>query len=132
MKAYYTIKEVAEEFEVTEQSVRNWIRAGEIIAIQPVANGVMRIPVPALDAFKRKHGILPAIPMSTSRGHGEVYESLTDYYRTAIEPGLHELGLSSDELLLRAGADRVFARRNRRLLESFARYASLVSEGAGR
>jgi excisionase family DNA binding protein len=130
MKAFYTVKEVAKEFEVTEQSVRNWIRAGEIIAIQPVSNGVIRIPIPALDAFKRKRGILPRIQVATAYGHRETYENVAEYYKATVEPTLNKLNLSSDEVLLRASDDRVFARRNRGLLESIARCATMALDGA--
>jgi excisionase family DNA binding protein len=129
MKAFYTVKEVAKEFEVTEQSVRNWIRAGEIIAIQPVSNGVIRIPVPALDAFKRKRGLLPRIPVATTYGHRETYENMAEYYKATVEPILGELGLSSDEVLIRASDDLVFAHRNRELLESIARCATMALYG---
>ena len=131
MKAYYTVKEIADEMAVSEQSVRNWIRSGQIIAIQPVTSGVMRIPVPAFDAFKRKQGILPPIPRSTGSAHVETFGDLADFYRRAIEPRLRELDLSVDEVLVRAAGDRVFASSHRRLLGDLARYVNWVAEGVG-
>jgi len=46
-KSFYTVRDVAREFEVSNQTVRNWIRDRKLVAIQPAsANGVYRIPVP--------------------------------------------------------------------------------------
>jgi excisionase family DNA binding protein len=128
-----TPADVAAELGITVGAVDGLIRQGLIIAIPPLfAGGPVRIPGPALDAHKRRIGLLPPIPRSTAPAHVQTFEDLADFYRRSIEPRLHELDLSVDEVLVRATGDRVFARSHRRLLGDLARYANWVAEGVGR
>jgi len=46
----YTVKEIAEEFKVTERSVRRWIEEGKIKKMKNI--GVVRIPKTEVDKLK--------------------------------------------------------------------------------
>ena len=128
-----TPADVAAELGITEGAVDGLIRRGLIIALEPLAAGdPVRIPGPALDAHKRRVGLLPPIPRSTAPAHVETYEDLPNFFRRTIEPRLRELDLSVDEVLVRAAGDRVFASSHRRLLGDLARYVNWVVEGVGR
>ncbi len=54
MKRLFSVPEVAERFDVTNQTVRNWIAGGRLRAIQATPRGRHRIPAEALDAFERQ------------------------------------------------------------------------------
>ena len=69
-RGWYTPVEVAAEFGVETQTVLGWIALGHVVAIPPlIEGGPMRIPVPALNAYKRRRGMLPPLPRSISPGH---------------------------------------------------------------
>ena len=51
MKQFYSVSEVAARFEVTSQTVRNWIAAGQLLSVQPTPGGRYKIPGQALLAF---------------------------------------------------------------------------------
>ena len=53
MKGLLSVPEVAQRFEVTNQTVRNWIASGRLSAIQPTRRGRYRIPSAALRAFEQ-------------------------------------------------------------------------------
>jgi len=128
-----TPADVATELGISEGQVAGLILQGLLFASEPlVAGDPVRIPAPALDAYKRKVDLLPPIPRSTGSAHVETFGDLADFYRRAIEPRLRELDLSVDEVLVRAAGDRVFARSHRRLLGDLARYVNWVVEGVGR
>ena len=55
---FYTVSEVAARFEVTSQTVRNWIAAGQLLSIQPTPGGRYKIPAQALLALEQKSGLL--------------------------------------------------------------------------
>jgi excisionase family DNA binding protein len=127
-----TPADVAAELGISEGAVAGLILRGLLFALEPLVSGdPVRIPAPALDAYKRKVGLLPPIPRSTGPAHVETILDLPDFYRRAIEPRLRELDLSAEDVLLRAAEDRVFARGHRRLLGDLARYANWVVEGVG-
>jgi excisionase family DNA binding protein len=46
---YYTVEEVAQQFKVSDQTVRNWIKKGRLQAIQVAS--VIRIPESAINDF---------------------------------------------------------------------------------
>jgi excisionase family DNA binding protein len=62
MKQFYSVSEVAVRFEVTSQSVRNWIAAGQLPSVQPTPGGRYKIPAQALLAFEQKSGVPPSDP----------------------------------------------------------------------
>ncbi len=59
MKQFYAVSEVAARFEVTSQTVRNWIAAGKLPSVQPTPGGRYRIRAQALLAFEQNSGLLP-------------------------------------------------------------------------
>src|SRR5664280_821932 len=59
VKRFYPVSEVAARFEVTSQTVRNWIASGRLPSVQPTPGGRYRIPIDALARFERDSGLLP-------------------------------------------------------------------------
>jgi uncharacterized protein len=59
MQRFYSVSEVAARFEVTGQTVRNWIAAGQLSSVQPTPGGRYKIPAPALRAFEQSSGLPP-------------------------------------------------------------------------
>ena len=51
-RPFYTTKQVADLFQVTTETVRNWIKAGQLEAI--TINGFFRVSQEAIDAFAEK------------------------------------------------------------------------------
>jgi len=68
MKRFYSVSEVAARFEVTSQSVRNWIAAGQLLSVQPTPGGRYKIPAQALLAFEQKSGLLPKDGLTPADG----------------------------------------------------------------
>jgi excisionase family DNA binding protein len=64
---YQTVREVAERLKVAEATVRHWIRAGELRAID-IGKG-WRIADADLDAFLRRHQTAPRGQSAPSNGH---------------------------------------------------------------
>ncbi len=58
MKQFHTVSEVAARFEVTSQTVRNWIAAGQLPSVQPTPGGRYKIRAQALLAFEHNSGVL--------------------------------------------------------------------------
>lgn len=54
MKRLLSVPEVAARFEVTSQTVRNWIASGRLSAVQPAPRGRFRIPSEALRGFEQE------------------------------------------------------------------------------
>ena len=69
MQRFYSVPEVAARFEVTNQTIRNWIAAGQLLSVQPTPGGRYRIPAQALLAFEQKSG-LAANAASVDRASG--------------------------------------------------------------
>lgn len=59
MKRFYSVSEVAARFEVTSQTVRNWIAAGQLLSVQPTPGGRYKIRAQALLTFEQNSGLLP-------------------------------------------------------------------------
>ncbi len=59
MKQFYAVSEVAARFEVTSQTVRNWIAAGQLQSVQPTPGGRYKIRAQALLAFEQSSGLVP-------------------------------------------------------------------------
>jgi len=119
---YYTVSEVAEEFQVTEGAVRDWITKRKLMAIQPGGAGcAYRIPEPALRVFRDRSGRVdrPSRPVRVGRD--------VDIYEERIVPVLRETGLPADELLRRMATDSALVAR----YPSFATdYAAFVRSAA--
>jgi excisionase family DNA binding protein len=58
MQRFYSVSEVAARFEVTSQTVRNWIAAQQLLSVQPTPGGRHKIPAQALLAFEQKSGLV--------------------------------------------------------------------------
>jgi excisionase family DNA binding protein len=71
-KRFYPVSEVAARFEVTSQTVRNWIAAGHLPSVQTTPGGRYKIPIDALARFERESGPLPgrALVSSTEAAPG--------------------------------------------------------------
>ena len=59
MQRFYSVSEVAARFEVTSQTVRNWIAAGHLPSVQPTPGGRFKVPASALLLFERRSGVPP-------------------------------------------------------------------------
>ena len=59
MQRFYSVSEVAARFEVTSQTVRNWIAAGQLLSVQPTPGGRHKVPAQALIAFEQNSGLPP-------------------------------------------------------------------------
>lgn len=59
MKQFYTVSEVAARFEVTSQTVRNWIAAGQLLSVQLTPGGRYKIRAQTLLTFEQNSGLLP-------------------------------------------------------------------------
>ena len=76
----YTVKDLSVRYSVTEETVRGWIRAGEIIAVnvgrKPTGKKPRwRITQEALDAFEITRTPTPPLPRAQRRkGHGAIIE----------------------------------------------------------
>jgi excisionase family DNA binding protein len=57
VKQFYAVSEVAARFEVTSQTVRNWIAAGQLQSVQPTPGGRYKVRAQALLAFEQKSGL---------------------------------------------------------------------------
>ena len=95
MKHLLSVSEVAARFEVTSQTVRNWITDGRLRAIQPARRGRYRITQEALqalehDAMRRDRATMSEPPIdvrSSRRGVGlrdPVLEGELDHVVAAI------------------------------------------------
>ena len=56
VKRFYPVSEVAARFDVTSQTVRNWIAAGRLHSVQPTPGGRYKIPTDELARFERESG----------------------------------------------------------------------------
>ena len=121
-KEYYTVAEVADEFEVTEGAVRDWINKHKLLAIQPGGEGgAYRIPAYALEVF-RDRSARSRRTQSDVRVGSEI-----DIYEERILPVLRETGPTADDLLRRMATDCVLVSR----YPSFAGdYAAFVENTA--
>jgi excisionase family DNA binding protein len=57
VKQFYSVSEAAARFEVTSQTVRNWIAAGQLPSVQPTPGGRYKIRAQALLAFELNSGL---------------------------------------------------------------------------
>lgn len=80
MQRLLTVPEVAERFDVTAQTVRNWIAAGRLAAVQPTPRGRYRIPAGAMEAFEQSAGLEVKTGLGLARDVGSLVG-------TAARPG---------------------------------------------
>ena len=132
MKAYYTVAEVAAEFNVSTQAVRNWIRSGLLLAVQPASSrGVYRVPGPALDALRRRTGQLPPTPVKRTSADAKDVTPDT-FYQEYISPALAETGLTADELLRRLASDPRLALRYPTFATEYSAYVRAMARASRR
>ena len=104
MKQFYAVSEVAARFEVTSQTVRNWIAAGQLQSIQPTPGGKYKIRAQALLAFEQNSGLrshlaavdladAPPIPANAGRLPGEPITSELERVVQAIVASVHPDGV---------------------------------------
>ena len=127
MNGWRTVPEVAREFGVSNQTVRNWIRRQMITAVRGVERGVYRIPEPEVEAFRRR-STRPSMPYWAVETHD--LTSPEAFYAARIAPALEATGEASAERLL----DRVALDDDLRIrVPTFARdYAHYVAQVADR
>jgi excisionase family DNA binding protein len=94
MKRFYSVADVAARFEVTSQTVRNWIAAGQLSSVQATPGGRYRIDAQALLAFEQKGALRPK-EAAMDRGMGRPMNEMA-----GAPPG--ELIASELELVVRA------------------------------
>jgi len=104
MRRFYSVSEVATRFEVTTQTVRNWIAAGQLQSIQPTPGGKYKIRAQALLAFEQNSGLrshpaavdlADAPPMQADAGRlpGEPIASELERIVQAIVASVHPDGV---------------------------------------
>ena len=104
MKQFYAVSEVAARFEVTSQTVRNWIAAGQLQSIQPAPGGRYKIRAHALLAFEQNSGLrshlaavdlADAAPIQANAGRlpGEPITSELERVVQAIVASVHPDGV---------------------------------------
>jgi len=124
VQRFYSVTEVARQFDVSGQTVRNWIEAGELLAIQPTRRGNFKIPAQALLVFKQRAGLLPAQELRfPETGPSRQYQTAEELYEDLIAPRLEAAGVASvTELLARAERDNALAGSARDLLPLYDLY----------
>ena len=85
MRQFYAVSEVAARFEVTSQTVRNWIAAGRLLSVQPTPGGRYKIHAQALLAFEQNSAnaitsTLPGQPIASE------LERVVQAIVTAVQP----------------------------------------------
>lgn len=88
MRRFYRVSEVASRFEVTSQTVRNWIASGRLQAVQPTVGGRYMIPAEALVRFEQDSATSRA---GGDRGKPTVSE--LDRVIRAIVASVHPIGV---------------------------------------
>ncbi len=71
MEQFLSVPQVAKRFEVTNQTVRNWIASGRLSAVQATPQGRHRIPAIALEAFEREARLAPTRRRDAGVRHDE-------------------------------------------------------------
>ena len=127
VKSFYTVQDVAREFEVSNQTVRNWIKDRKLVAIQPAStNGVYRIPTAAVSAMKRRMGTLPAPAVREEMPAAELPEPGA-IYAERIQPVLEQTGATADEIIKRVAEGRSANQADVTFVREYARYAVRIA-----
>lgn len=127
VKSFYTVQDVALEFEVSNQTVRNWIKDRKLVAIQPAStNGVYRIPMAAVSAMKRRMGALPAPAVREEMPAAELPEPGA-IYAERIQPVLERTGATADEIIKRVAEGRSASQADVTFVRDYARYAVRIA-----
>lgn len=123
MQAFYSTTEVAKDFDTTDQTVRNWIEAGQLLAIQATPGGNYKIPAQALLVFKQNAGLLPSEELHIPSVVSREFQSAEEIYTALIAPKLSQAGASSmSELMTRAEGEPALASLARDLLPAYDLY----------
>lgn len=104
MQRFYSVSEVAARFEVTSQTVRNWIAAGQLLSVQPTPGGRYKVPAPALLAFEQNSSLRRKGTAPDSRGAAR---SGTAAYALVGEPIASELRRVVDAIVTSVQPDGV-------------------------
>ena len=127
VKSFYTVQDVAREFEVSNQTVRNWIKDRKLVAIQPAStNGVYRIPTAAVSAMKRRMGTLPAPAVREEMPAAELPEPGA-IYTERIQPVLDQTGATADEIIRRVAEGGPASQADVTFVREYARYAVRIA-----
>lgn len=127
VKSFYTVQDVAREFEVSNQTVRNWIKARKLVAIQPAStNGVYRIPMAAVSAMKRRMGTLPAPAVREAMPAAELPEPGA-IYAERIQPVLEQTGATADQIIKRVAEGGPASQADVTFVRDYARYAVRIA-----
>jgi excisionase family DNA binding protein len=124
MAIYYTVKEVADRFEVTEAAVRDWISKRKIVAIQPSGpNGVYRIPEAAVTVMEQQRAGVRrrrARPIVTGRR--------VDVYEEKIAQVLTETQSTAEALLRQMATDQGLVARYPSFASDYSAYVQTLAE----
>ena len=101
MKRFYSVSEVADEFEVTPQAVRTWIKGKKLLAVRATVGGAYRIPSQALVVLRQNLGLEERPPLVIPEGHTEMFDSSEALFQARIAPELARLGVPDMPGLLR-------------------------------
>ena len=90
MQRFYSVSEVAARFEVTSQTVRNWIAAGQLPSVQPTPGGRFKVPASALLLFERRSGVPPGdaarVPLRLGKPIDSELARVVDAIVTSVQP----------------------------------------------
>ena len=128
MKAYYSTTEVAQEFEVTDETVRAWIEGHRLMAIRP--GGRYKVPAAALEVFRRQATVRRATPVGAGQASVSLL-SLDELYRDRIEPVLRETGMTADQLIREMAHDATLVIRFPSFAGDYSVYVSGISTAVG-
>ena len=95
---FVSVEKAAQELGFAPQTVRNRIADGSLRAIQGVRGGAYRVPVMEIEAFKRRHGMAPAI--KTAAPSGIIITSAEQIYEQELVPVMKKLGAQTPEQAL--------------------------------
>ena len=132
MKDYYTVTEVAAEFDVSKETVRSWIEKRMLLAIQPAGEGgAYRIPDGALRVFRERSGENVA---ARSRSRAQRIRDLSpdEFYQEHIAPVVHETAASAEELVRRMAHDQALVMRYPSFASDYSTYIRALAQTAGR
>ena len=91
MKHFYSVSEIAARFEVTSQTVRNWIAAGQLLSVQPTPGGRYKVPPVALIAFEQNSGLRPTGTVPHTRGGARGARAASAFAGERIHPELRRV-----------------------------------------
>ena len=131
MKAYLSTTEVAQEFQVSDQTVRTWIEDRKLMAFRPSGpGGRYRIPAAALEVFRRQATPRRDDPRPEPIILPMDMMTLEDFYRERIEPVVNETGRSAEDLIRMMAQDASLVIRYPSFASDYTAYVSGLSTAA--